>query len=219
MIELSLGEIDVLVLKAYRGAGFSWGMAEEAGRASAWLARNGLPAAAFVDSLLKQIDGEDPSLLTPSVKSGSWYPSGNPLCPVISGTALSDTGLLTLSKDPIQLGIVYSPGLLLPFISACASAACINIDLQSSSHSISMTKHGTLKAGDFAFLSVDRADVILSTSSVAEASITSHTESHRRVPVSEEVFERLAKFAHRTYVPASEQSRTSGAGAGVTDND
>ena len=29
----------------------------------------------------------------------------------------------------------------------------------------------------------------------------------------------LHRFAHRTYVPASEQSRSAGAGAGLSDND
>lgn len=220
MIELSLSEIDALVLKAYRGAGFSWGMAQEAGRASGWLALNGLPVASFFDSLLKQIDGVRSVQLTPSVSSGLWHRSENPLCPVVSGTVLSDSGLSYFSVNPIELGVVYSPGLLLPFAAACASAASVHVHLQCNKNRVSITEHGILQSADLQFLAVESASVIISTSSAtSEVSTPAHSHAHRRVPVREDVFERLAKLAHRTYVPASEQSRATGAGAGITDND
>jgi hypothetical protein len=37
--------------------------------------------------------------------------------------------------------------------------------------------------------------------------------------MNEEIWEALGRFAHRTYVPATEASRLKGAGAGLTDND
>lgn len=42
---LSLSELRGLIVKAARGAGLSWGLAEEAGWAAEWLARRGMPAA------------------------------------------------------------------------------------------------------------------------------------------------------------------------------
>ena len=39
----SLNELDAMARKAARGAGYSWGLAEEAGRATRWLAAAGLP--------------------------------------------------------------------------------------------------------------------------------------------------------------------------------
>lgn len=44
---LAHSEVNALVTKAARGAGLSWGMAEEAGWAAEWLARGGLPAAVW----------------------------------------------------------------------------------------------------------------------------------------------------------------------------
>ncbi|MFV0473400.1 MAG: DUF3726 domain-containing protein, partial [Pikeienuella sp.] len=41
MIELSLNEVETLTLKAARGAGLSWGEAEDAALATRWLARHG----------------------------------------------------------------------------------------------------------------------------------------------------------------------------------
>jgi len=67
MPQLSFGELDALVLKAYRGAGFSWGMAQEAGRAASWLAQKGLPAGFYYSLLLQQIDAVDSQSLTPNV--------------------------------------------------------------------------------------------------------------------------------------------------------
>ena len=87
MPDLSIGELEALVLKAYRGAGFSWGMAQEAGRAAAWLAHNGLPAACYFDLLLHETDGIEASQLTPSVimsnAAPDWQMSARPLCPVV----------------------------------------------------------------------------------------------------------------------------------------
>ena len=39
------------------------------------------------------------------------------------------------------------------------------------------------------------------------------------VGIAGEIWEALGRFAHRTYVPATEASRLKGAGAGLTDND
>jgi len=39
------------------------------------------------------------------------------------------------------------------------------------------------------------------------------------VDIGDEIWEALGRFAHRTYVPATEASRLKGAGAGLTDND
>ncbi len=39
------------------------------------------------------------------------------------------------------------------------------------------------------------------------------------VDIADEIWEALCAYAHRTYVPATEQSRLKGAGAGLTDND
>ena len=67
MTELSIGELDSLVLKAYRGAGFSWGLSQDAGRAAAWMAMRGLPAAECFAELLQQTDGLEHSALTPVI--------------------------------------------------------------------------------------------------------------------------------------------------------
>ena len=51
----SLGETSALALKATRGAGLSWGLAEEAAGAVAWLHERGLPGVAALCSYLGAI--------------------------------------------------------------------------------------------------------------------------------------------------------------------
>jgi hypothetical protein len=40
-----------------------------------------------------------------------------------------------------------------------------------------------------------------------------------RVEIPNDIFDRLDSLAHKTYAPASEESRLAGAGAGLSDND
>ena len=50
---LSQNEIESLCIKAARGAGYSWGLAEQAGFAAGWLAARGLDATAPLLALLR----------------------------------------------------------------------------------------------------------------------------------------------------------------------
>ncbi len=57
-MSLSLGELAALCIKAGRGAGLAWGLAEELGWSVRWLAKRGLPAADGVVTLLGIDQGE-----------------------------------------------------------------------------------------------------------------------------------------------------------------
>ena len=56
LVRLSLPEIESLVVKAARGAGYNWGIAEEAGFAVRWLARTGLPGPEILLAHLQEFD-------------------------------------------------------------------------------------------------------------------------------------------------------------------
>jgi len=220
--DLSIGELDTLVLKAYRGAGFSWGMAQEAGRAATWLALNGLPAGCYFDALLHQIDGVAAAQLTPTVvvtgNSIEWQNSSQALCPVICGSVISDLGTALIADDNALLfsGNAYSPGILLPFVADIARDFGRNLQVNIGDQSVGISSDGELETTDFSILQVNKVDF-----SVAETSrqILTSSPGYRRISVSDTSMHYLGTLAHRTYVPASEQSRESGAGAGLTDND
>jgi len=214
MTELSIGELDTLVFKAYRGAGFSWGMAQEAGFAARWLARHGLPAASYFDVLLRQIDGQDVKQLTPCIENHVWENNDRVLCPVVCGSVISDFGDLLVSKGTLQLGSVYSPAILLAFVTDRRVKRGLQMTVND--QTLSLSEEGAVKPDDLNILAVSTAQVTLAETSNTK---TPAESPHQRAIISEQAMAYLGELAHRTYVPASEQSRTSGAGAGLTDND
>ena len=93
----SLGEVHDLCLKATRGAGYSWGMAEEAGWAVRWLAERGLPGPKALAGLIAARDG---------------------VCPVGLGASIADFGQPDLAANA---GRIAQPLLLLPFVARRAA--------------------------------------------------------------------------------------------------
>lgn len=216
MQELSIGELDSLVLKAYRGAGFSWGLAQEAGRAAAWLAVRGLPAAGCFAELLSVTDGKEAASLMPESVDGRLIKAVNPLCPVMTGAALSDFGW---SSGTLELGVVVSPLIMLPFVAACAQAAGVALEVRVDDAAYRLSPDGQLLPENTVPCRTACASVV-----IFELAPNGNTDSSmllansRRATAPPAVMQLLETFAHRTYVPASEESR-SGAGAGLTDND
>ena len=83
----SLNEVEALSRKAARGAGLSWGLAEEAGRATRWLVVHGLPGPEVLLAALTRLDGLPHEARAPL---DGWQ-ARDTLCPVTTGAALADT--------------------------------------------------------------------------------------------------------------------------------
>ena len=92
----SLGEIRALVVKAARGAGHPWGVADEVGLAVDWLEQCGLPGAEA---------------------AAQWLQPQTGACPVTLGLTIADSG--DLDQLPSD-GAVAMPLLLLPFLGRAA---------------------------------------------------------------------------------------------------
>ena len=103
----SLGETAALALKAARGAGMSWGLAEETAASVVWLHSRGLPGISALCSYLGQHLGQ---------AAAPQSPEGG--CPIMTGCALID-GMMDVpetSSQTLDLGHVHAPLLLLPFV-------------------------------------------------------------------------------------------------------
>jgi len=121
---LSRNEVAALCMKAARGAGMSWGLAEEAGYAAAWLVQRGFDGPRYLKEHLAHAQGRDWAHHRPTVTPDAWQaPSGKALCPVTLGAALCDHADLPggpLSGDTIRIDTVDHPALLLPFLATIA---------------------------------------------------------------------------------------------------
>lgn len=196
----SLGETRALAVKAARGAGMDWGLADDAGFAVHWLEAHGAPAATALANLLDWYDRRGGN-------SAADRESG--VCPVILGTAMSDCRAVA-DRSP---GIIVQPLLLAPFVMIADphqtwSLKWNDVDLR-------ISQQGLKTDAQHHHLLDDAANCRLEPVGAFEAG---HGQS--RVPDTEsEAISRLGIFAARTYAPATEQSRMAGAGAGLNDND
>ncbi len=211
-MDRSLNEIEAMSRRAARGAGFDWGMAEDAGKAARWLASHGLPGPALLADLLMLNDGIPPADLAPVSLEDTWRAPSGRLCPLLAGAALSDQS----AKGKVKMCDVSFPLLLLPFAAAAADHL---------RRPMALTWQGVRVGTDGARVQTSGASDLVTTAHAknvvyapAEA-LNDATTPSVRGEVSADAWALLSKLAHRTYAPATEASRLLGAGAGLSDND
>ena len=210
---VAIGEVQSTVLKAARGSYLSWGVAEEAGRAAAWLETRGLPAATAVAGLVEENDAIPMARLAPIDPFSQTIKGEGRLCPFLAGTAISDVD----PKGTIDLLSVAHPLLLVSFAAQIGEGQGTDLSVVWPGVEIVCGTNGLTVRGM-------RADLLKSyASKVSIGPSTQKAEPVKnrllRAEVDNHVWATLEGYAHRTYVPASEASRLAGAGAGLTDND
>ncbi len=188
---LSFYETGVLARRATRGAGYDWGLAEEATFAAGWLCDYGVDGADVLSRYYRRVDGQ--GVASRMVRSWPILWEGDefeypPLCPISVGAALSDFGFPS-GADRIVIPLVYAPVLLLPFIASLPEK-----NLKSSII-------GGVIGNDIIPVRVD-----------IERDDTTGSGAKKKpcYPQKEDAF--LLELAQRTYVPESEASRAKGAG-------
>ncbi len=209
-LALTLSETQALCAKAVRGAGYPWGLADEAGRAAAWLAARGLPGAALI---LGWATG--PALSAPVPAVGDWSGAG-PLCPIRAGIALADHACLPEGPTGavLRLDRMAWPGLLLPFVATSARIAGTGLALRTAGHELFLGTAGTLAGPTLPLCDMAMADVLIAPSEVQHV-----VASEAALPmVPAKVWQALEQLALGSTVPPSATSR-SGAGASGSDND
>lgn len=218
LARFSLAEIETLSAKAGRGAGLSWGLAEEAGAAARWLAAQGLPGPELLLRHLEAYDRRPWVEVAPIIDGGPWRTAdGGALCPIAAGAALSDRAGLPDGPGActVTLDAVASPGLILPFAAFAAQATGCLLRVRWQDFEAIVTATSVALAGDEAAMSAAVAHHV--------AIERAHGGSQSRPAatgrtVALDIWRRLDALALRTTVPASDQSRAD-AGAGTSDND
>lgn len=228
MLDASLNEIEAMARKAARGAGMSWGLAEEAGKAARWLALHDQPGLAALVDLLEWRDGRAHEMLRPHETTGAdgarlWQAAGDALCPVAAGTALVDFAFdLRRADASIRLHTVRAPLLLLPFLARAAAEEGRAFAMTCGTPEQGPATARLSPGGPIGPLPrlPGEADILIRPAADDDAhSKKAPPRVARGVTVDRRVWARAERLAHRTYVPASDGSRLSGAGAGLGDND
>lgn len=192
MIDLSLNEVETLSAKAARGAGFSWGLAEDIGRAARRIAVEDDKWGAAMLSLAEHAQSFEP----PDPARAARWRSGEadkraekPLCPIRTAALLLDEPL-PANVMPLMILDVGLP----VWLDAMLRRSALRV------------------AGPVG--PATRADVVIERRVEPEQPATS-----RRGAIDERTLAALNSFAARTYVPESERSRARGAGGGRVDDE
>ena len=218
---LSRNETESLCMKAARGAGFSWGMAEEVCFAAGWLCEQGIDGATPLLALLTQKLDRPTDFGKPVFVDGHWQSVDHgPLCPIRLGAALTDRAALPGGpfRQDAQLDPVETPLLLLPFLVRVAQICQKSLTIDWQEGRLHIRPEGKIEDLDIIVWAGSNALPMKITMSSTEdlKSVVAVPASLPSVLLS--TVNGLGVLALRTTVPATNASR-SGAGSATTDND
>ncbi|KRW96234.1 DUF3726 domain-containing protein [Paracoccus sp. MKU1] len=214
---LSRNETEALCLKAARGAGMSWGLAEEAAFAAGWLGAHGIDGAGALLRHLDAVGAAKFDQLRPWPQPGYWRAaSDGVLCPICLGSALLDHAGLADGPfaAPVQTDAASQPVLLAPFLAEAGARLGGAISLSCAGLALSLGAGQPDTQALAALAGIATAPVRLAPSAFAPCP----SMPMQPAAVSTATIATLEAYALRITVPATEASRR-GAGAGSNDND
>jgi len=220
VIVCSLNEVEAYARRAARGAGMHWGLAEEAGKAARWLAERDLPGVQLLAQLLTANRERAYEDMAPVIVDGRWQAANGELCPLCSGAALWDRGEQLVVGEEIHLLALARPLLLTPFLDQTWRSRGASYEMRWTGVRISVSADGVaLECNKDSALLEGRADDVTVVVGADPGKGLTHRPRTAGVSIPISTWRILEALAKRTYVPASEESRARGAGAGTTDND
>ena len=242
-IVLSFNEVMFYFSRAAVGAGLPYGLADEFGRSSIWIAAGGLDPAAITSNALKSLDEAQSSLSASQTENKTEIvitSSGEKkLSSLLAGPSVCDW-ILAKTADSNKNQHFSAKNVDHPFLLAAAvgslNSGSWEISWQDSSgtlYAVLTTQHGNWKT------SWDSADISL-VSGAADVTIKSversffnagkwngkksYSEKNREgvLETGVKVYKAwpiIHSFFSRCLVPSTEESRKSGAGAGLVETD
>jgi len=185
----SLNEIEATSKRATRGAGYPWGLAEEAAKATRWLCENGFDGAAQLALLLQRDLAKNLSDHVPQDPSMDWQGEGG-LCPLATGATLSDFAFL-INEGPVSLHNVECPSMLLPFVALAAKQLNSTLTLSSDGFSAIASPQGFLLKGSL-------PEIAMAITVKMGGSLTSEVEISERADPDPNAWTTLNEYAQNT---------------------
>jgi len=201
----TLSEIDTTSKRAARGAGFSWGIAEEVGKNMRLLELFGLPGIKNLNQFLK--DYKEKQFQKVTLISDTNNANKYPYCPIILGVNFIDQVNLLDKKINIQISNVAFPLLFLPFVSRASEMIGKRIFLKIEEKEFLLNLNQSIYSNYL-------KNEILEVCNTINISFIENSNSFN-----ENEWKELYKLSEDTFVEETESLKISGAGAGLTDND
>ncbi len=215
----SLNEIEQTCRKAARGSGLPWGVADDTGRAVRWLHGFGLDGVSSLVALLERLDHQRAVDYAPQSLDGVWQGACHVLSPIMTGLALSDCMSL-LPERGIRTREIACPLLVAGYVGQTLLRPEQSVRLLWLSIRLTIGHDRLAIIGDQGDLYTDSAPHLICDKGVFEQ--PGRDICYPKVgdmSVSAGAWGKLESRAWLTYVEATEESRLSGAGAGLNDND
>lgn len=188
----SLNEVTAIARKASVGAGYGWGLSEDAARATATAWAYGLDGISALANLLQ-------TRHSPITRSH---------CPLLIGSYVCDTQPIA----PITFSTISNPELLLFFVTDLAK-------ITGKSYRFTLRNAVYYTTPTALYFDADQptteADFTLQPAAPQGQPLS---QSPRRA-APKGAWATLTRYANRTYAPTTDASRLSGAGAGLIDTD
>ena len=235
----SLNEIQSLAVKATRGAGLSWGIADDAGWAVRWLEFHGVSGLACLDHALSSLEGRKWTDSFPVPEGECWRAREGEMDGLLAGITVADRAWADLERAPVdptapvdstarrlqktlqpgtndgrlELKEVRGPVLMIPFLANFSYFTCLKMQVSCAA----LRKPVRIADGVVSGNCRELADIPLAHSLEVQHLPSAATPRrlrhlHGSIPVDDEVYSRLMPLAHKTYVPESAESQTHGAG-------
>ena len=199
----SLSEIDTTSKRASKAAGFSWGVAEEIGKAITSLELFGLPGIKNLNLYLNKIEKNHPQ----KVNEINQENKNKELCPIYCGVAFLDQCQELVVLKNIKFYNINYPILILPFISKASEIVGKKILIQFNKSSLLMNFNKSIFSKNLDGETISLVDKI-------NIEFLENKNSF-----SDQEWKELYKLSEKTFVEETDSSKTKGAGAGLTDND
>ena len=199
----SLSEIDTTSKRASKAAGFSWGIAEEIGKAIRSLELFGLPGVINLNLYLKKIKKNHPKKINKIGKENK----NKETCPIYCGVAFLDQCKQLETLEIIKFYNVNYPLLILPFISKASEILGKKILIQFNNTSFLANFNKSILSKN-----IDKQ-----ISPLANEINIEFLENKNSFSVQD--WKELYILSEETFVEESDSLKSKGAGAGLTDND
>ncbi|MGE3872629.1 MAG: DUF3726 domain-containing protein [Parvibaculaceae bacterium] len=214
----SLNEIDAELRKAARGAGLSWGLAEDVGRMGRRLAQSAPHQLDRLAEALEDLRSGSHAARVISDGSGIRSAEDRRLSPLVLGPVIADR-IRDIAEGTLAVtATVARPDLLV--LALCGLAERLERPL------LMRMKEDEVTIGSDPAPALARLrsreiaeDILISVLPSSFELCRAPAAGSGGIAISDELWRRFDALAVLTYVPASEQSRLAGAGAGLSDND
>ena len=201
----SFSEIDTTSKRATRGAGFSWGIAEEVGKNMRLLELYGLPGIKNLNKFLKDYKKKQFQKIT--LISENNNPNKNPFCPITLGTNFMDQVNFLDKKNNIQVSDLAFPILFIPFASRASEIIGKRIFLKIEEKEFLLNLNQSIYSNYL-------KNEILEIGNKVNISFIENNNSFN-----ENEWKEIYKLSENTFVEETESLKIGAAGAGLTDND